>query len=95
MKTTLIIFGLCMLLLLVGCVNNKTEEICTIYRHSAKYADWDVYMENGICILSKENATNAYYISCDSIMQKADIIIQTDKGIDEMPKTRWCKIREI
>lgn len=95
MKKILFIVGiLCVLLLIGGCID-KTEEYCSIFKHSKEYANLTIYMDNGICILSQENFTNVYYMECNAPIETANIIFKTTKALDNIPKIRWCKINEI
>ncbi len=89
------IIMICICLFLIsGCID-RTNEICGVFKHSPNYQNFTIKMEDGICVISKQNYTHVYFLHCKSITERGSIIIKTDikKDFDEMP--RWCEIEEI
>lgn len=53
-----------MLVLLVGCGRNITEEVCSILKHSNPEENETINYEGGVCVMEEENYTNILSIKC-------------------------------
>ena len=89
---------LCILaVMFTGCTTNISEDVCTIIKQSPNATKSNIYMDGNICIIENNNYTNTYYIECNSLFDELNLIIKTNKTLEDMSvfDVRWCDIIEI
>ncbi len=85
MKLKYIIAAILLLIVLTGCglKEDLTQELCTQLKHSLlNVSDSKIYMDDGICILEKQDYTNIYSFECDSWSNKLNVIIKVNETDD-------------
>jgi hypothetical protein len=92
----LIIFLLIVFVLVSGC-NNVSEDFCTLLKHTPEI-NASIYMDNGFCIIEKENFNTTMIGICRSKLRTYYIqfILKSD-GYNEIPlaeleSEKGCKI---
>ena len=99
----IILIGIIVLLLVGGCVRNRSSEICGVMKHSPSMVNNTVYMEEGTCIIEEENYNSTYFVYCKSFFEQYNLII---KGIEDEPEgeiqetikeieSEGCKVEEL
>jgi hypothetical protein len=67
------------LTLLAGCTNDKTDELCTLMKHSGVNASLD----NTACVIYDDNASIGFALRCSTMTQYFTLIVYTNRSISD------------
>jgi len=90
---------------LIGCVDNYSDELCTVLKHHSDINDTEVYMDNDFCIIEVKDFNESMMLECQSSNLyktiKINFIFKNSNAtarqefIDEMQTTTKCKVLEL